>query len=66
MLTEKILFKESAYITKYEGDKNIIDKHIEHIYFLIKDVKVVMRGAIKVMILLLVLMNYLLLHKSVP
>ena len=31
MLTEKILFKESAYLTKYEGDKNIIDKHIEHI-----------------------------------
>ena len=31
MFTEKILFKESAYITKYEGDKNIIDKHIEHI-----------------------------------
>jgi hypothetical protein len=31
MLTEKILFKESAYVTKYEGDKNIIDKHVEHI-----------------------------------
>ena len=31
MLTEKILFKDSAYLTKYEGDKNIIDKHIEHI-----------------------------------
>ena len=31
MLTEKILFKESAYVAKYEGDKNIIDKHVEHI-----------------------------------
>ena len=31
MLTEKILFKESAYLTKYEGDRTIIDKHVEHI-----------------------------------
>ena len=33
MLTEKILFKESMYHTKYTGDRNVIDKHIEHILF---------------------------------
>ena len=34
MLTEKILYKESAYVTKYEGDKNIIDVHEEIIFLL--------------------------------
>ena len=31
MLTEKILFKESLVHTKYDGDTDIINKHIEHI-----------------------------------
>ncbi len=33
MVTEKILFKESLFHTKYMGNIDVIDKHIEHILF---------------------------------
>lgn len=33
MITEEILFKESLFHTKYDGDIDVINKHIEHILF---------------------------------